>query len=99
MKRLYMMVGAIVLFLAGTIDASAQTDRFVGVRKDSANEASIRSGAGRLENTYAFKASLGYELSRFWSVYLDYAYEQREANFSINEFERQIIQTGIVTRF
>ena len=38
MKRLYMMVGAVVLFLAGTIDASAQTDRFVGVRKDSANE-------------------------------------------------------------
>jgi hypothetical protein len=38
MKRLYMMVGAIVLVLAGTIDASAQTDRFVGVRKDSANE-------------------------------------------------------------
>jgi len=64
-----------------------------------ANESSIRSGAGRIENTYVFKASLGYELSRFWSVYLDYAYEQREANFSINEFERQIIQTGIVTRF
>src|SRR6185295_2333531 len=38
MKRLYMMVGAVVLLLAGTIDASAQTDRFVGVRKDSANE-------------------------------------------------------------
>jgi len=38
MKRLYMMVGAVLLFLAGTIDASAQTDRFVGVRKDSANE-------------------------------------------------------------
>ena len=38
MKRLYMMVGAVVLVLAGTIDASAQTDRFVGVRKDSANE-------------------------------------------------------------
>jgi hypothetical protein len=37
-KRLYMMVGAVVLVLAGTIDASAQTDRFVGVRKDSANE-------------------------------------------------------------
>ena len=64
-----------------------------------ANESSIRSGAGRIENTYVFKASLGYEVSRFWSVYLDYAYEQREANFSINEFERQIIQTGIVTRF
>ena len=38
MKRLYMMVGAVVLVLAGTIDARAQTDRFVGVRKDSANE-------------------------------------------------------------
>ena len=38
MKRLCLMVGAVVLFLAGTIDASAQTDRFVGVRKDSANE-------------------------------------------------------------
>ena len=38
MKRLYVMVGAVVLVLAGTIDASAQTDRFVGVRKDSANE-------------------------------------------------------------
>jgi hypothetical protein len=46
-----------------------------------ANEASIGQGAGRLENTYVFKASLGYECPRFWSVYLDYAYERREANF------------------
>jgi hypothetical protein len=64
-----------------------------------ANEASITSGAGRLENTYLYKASLGYELTRFWSLYLDYSFEQRDANFAINEFERQIIQTGVVARF
>ena len=64
-----------------------------------ANEASIISGAGRLENTYTYKASLGYELTRFWSLYLDYSYEQRDANISTKEFERQIIQTGVVARF
>jgi hypothetical protein len=35
---LHMILATAVLLLAGTIDASAQGDRFVGVRKDSADE-------------------------------------------------------------
>ncbi len=38
MKWLHMMVATAALLLAGAIDASAQGDRFVGVRKDSADE-------------------------------------------------------------
>ena len=38
MKWLYAMVTAILLLPATTIAASAQSDRFVGVRKDGANE-------------------------------------------------------------
>ena len=38
MKWLYLMVAAVALLPAMAIDASAQSDRFVGVRKDSANE-------------------------------------------------------------
>jgi hypothetical protein len=38
MKWLYVTVAAVTLLLVGTVDASAQSDRFVGVRKDSANE-------------------------------------------------------------
>jgi hypothetical protein len=64
-----------------------------------ANEASIITGAGRLENTYLYKVSLGYELTRFWMLYLDYAYERRDALSESDEFQRQIIQTGVVARF
>jgi hypothetical protein len=63
------------------------------------NESSLSSGNGRLENTYFYKASLGYEISRYWSWYLDYAYERREANIEANEFDRQIIQSGLISRF
>jgi hypothetical protein len=38
MKWLYAMVTVILLLPATTIAASAQSDRFVGVRKDGANE-------------------------------------------------------------
>jgi hypothetical protein len=38
MKWVYAVVATATLLLMGTIDASAQGDRFVGVRKDSANE-------------------------------------------------------------
>jgi hypothetical protein len=64
-----------------------------------ANEASLSAGNGRLENTYFYKASVGYEISRFWTWYVDYAYERRDANIESNEFGRQIIQTGVVARF
>lgn len=37
-KRMYVMVAAIALLLAVASDASAQGDRFLGVRKDNANE-------------------------------------------------------------
>gem|GEM_PF-5496815 len=64
-----------------------------------ANESSLSTGAGRIENTQLYKASLAYELNRFCELFLDYAYERRDANFEINEFERQIFQTGILARF
>ena len=38
MKWVYATVASFALLLATTIDASAQSDRFVGVRKDSAND-------------------------------------------------------------
>ena len=38
MKWLYAVIVTIALLPVTTIDASAQSDRFVGVRKDSANE-------------------------------------------------------------
>jgi hypothetical protein len=38
MKWVYAMAASVALLLATTIDASAQSDRFVGVRKDSAND-------------------------------------------------------------
>jgi hypothetical protein len=63
------------------------------------NESSLSSGGGRIENTYFYKASLGYEITRYWTWYLDYAYERRDANIEANEFDRQIIQSGIVARF
>ena len=38
MKAMYVVVAAGILLLAATIDASAQGERFVGVRKDASNE-------------------------------------------------------------
>jgi hypothetical protein len=38
MKWVHAMVASVALLLATTIGASAQSDRFVGVRKDSAND-------------------------------------------------------------
>ncbi len=38
MQRMYVLVAAIVLLVAAAADASAQSDRFVGVRKDNSNE-------------------------------------------------------------
>jgi hypothetical protein len=64
-----------------------------------ANELSLSSGNGRLENTYFYKASLGYQISQYWSWYIDYAYERREAKVEADEFDRQIIQSGLVSRF
>ena len=43
-KWLYAMLAAVALLPAATIDASAQSDRFVGVRKDSANEIILFAG-------------------------------------------------------
>jgi hypothetical protein len=64
-----------------------------------ANENSLTTGAGRLEDTYLAKASLGYEFTRFWIVYLDCSWERRDANIDVNEYERQIVQTGVIARF
>jgi len=64
-----------------------------------ANEAGISTGAKRLEDTYVYKNSLGYQMNRFWSLFLDYAYERREALTATDEFERHVIQAGAVARF
>ena len=64
-----------------------------------ANEASLSTGTPRLENTYFYKASVGYQFSRHWSWYVDYAYERRDAKNDVDEFDRQIIQSGIISRF
>jgi hypothetical protein len=59
----------------------------------------LECGERAPRNTYFYKASVGYEISRFWTWYVDYAYERRDANIETNEFGRQIIQTGVVARF
>lgn len=64
-----------------------------------ANEAGITTGTNRVEDTYQMRNSLGYELNRFWSVFLDYAYERRDALNADDEFKRHVIQAGAVARF
>ena len=65
-----------------------------------ANEASISSGDGRLENTYFYKASLGYEISRFWSLVRSTTPTSGATPISKpTSSSRQIIQTGVVARF
>jgi len=64
-----------------------------------ANETGITTGGKRLEDTYAYKNSLGYQMNRYWSLFLDYAYERRDALIVTDEFERHVIQAGAVARF
>ena len=64
-----------------------------------ANEAALTSAAKRLEDTYQYRNSLGYQLNRYWSLFLDYAYERRDALTEVDQFERHVIQAGAVARF
>lgn len=64
-----------------------------------ANETGILTGGGRIEDSYLYKVALGYELARYWTLFVDYSYERRDANPDISSFERQIIQTGVMARF
>jgi hypothetical protein len=64
-----------------------------------ANEASLQTGQTRIEDTFLYKASLAYELTRYWNWYVDYAFEKRDAVIASDEFERAIVQTGVVARF
>jgi hypothetical protein len=64
-----------------------------------ANEASLISGEQRIENSQTYAASLGYQMNRFWSLVLDYAYERRDAVDETSEFKRHIVQTGVIARF
>jgi hypothetical protein len=88
MQRLYVMVAAVTLLLAGTLDASAQSDRFVGVRKDSANEVILFSidaltGAERkiatLETAEASIQLLGITALNSRRGTFSYAYTDRAA--------------------
>jgi hypothetical protein len=68
-------------------------------RYQHANEAGIAAGATRIEDTYQYKASLGYQANRYWNLFFDYAYERRDSRDFLSEFDRQIIQGGAVVRF
>ncbi len=64
-----------------------------------ANEGSISTGTSRVEDTYIYRGSLGYQMNRYWSLFMDYTYERRDTAIDINQFERQIIQASAVARF
>lgn len=64
-----------------------------------ANEASLSSGVQRVEDAYAYRASLSYQLNRYWSLYSDYVFEQRDSTIDADTYDRHIIQGGVVGRF
>ena len=64
-----------------------------------ANEAGIAAAGSRVEDTYQYKASLGYQANRYWNLSLDYAYEARRALDYFAEFDRQVIQASATARF
>jgi hypothetical protein len=68
-------------------------------RYQHANEAGVIATDTRVEDTYQVKASLGYQANRYWNLFLDYAYEAREARNYFDEFDRHVIQAGATARF
>jgi hypothetical protein len=64
-----------------------------------ANEAGLAAGEKRVEDTYQYRASLVYQLNRYWNLFLDYAVENRDANIEGNQLDRHIVQMGVVARF
>jgi hypothetical protein len=64
-----------------------------------ANENSIATGTSRIEDTYQYRLSLAYQLDRYWSLFADYAFETRQSESGTDEFERQVVQAGVIARF
>jgi hypothetical protein len=85
--------------LAMEYDISRRLLFRASVRFQHANEAGIASGDNRIEDTYQYKVSLGYQLNRYWNLSLDYAYEAREAKDYFSEFDRHVVQVGATARF
>jgi len=80
-------------------DISRQLLFRASFRYQHANEAGVIAADTRVEDTYQVKASLGYQANRYWNLFLDYAYEAREARNYFDEFDRHVIQAGATTRF
>jgi hypothetical protein len=64
-----------------------------------ANENSISDGGGRLEDTYQYRLALSYQLNRYWSAFADYGFETRQTDSLVDQFDRNIMQAGVVARF
>jgi hypothetical protein len=64
-----------------------------------ANETGLTTGGGRIEDTYQYRVMLAYQLNRYWTAFADYAFETREAETTVDQFDRQIVQAGVVARF
>jgi hypothetical protein len=80
-------------------DISRQLLFRTSVRYQHANEAGITAAGNRVEDTYEYKASLGYQASRYWNLSLDYAYEARRARDYFAEFDRHVVQAAATARF
>lgn len=64
-----------------------------------ADETSISTGETRIEDTYVYRASLAYQMNRYWSAFADYAFEKRESDDVVDTFQRQIVQAGVTAKF
>lgn len=64
-----------------------------------ANEAAFIAGTDRIEDTYVYKASLGYHLNRIWTLTLDGLIEKRDSTIPDNSFDRFVVQAGATARF
>jgi len=80
-------------------DISRQLLFRASFRYQHANEAGITAASNRIEDTYEYKASLGYQANRYWNLSLDYAYEARRALDYFAEFDRHVIQAAATARF
>lgn len=70
-----------------------------GVAYLHGNEASVIAGGQRIEDSYAYRASLSFQLNRYWSLYSDYMFEQRNSTLDLDSYDRHIIQGGVIARF
>ena len=68
-------------------------------RYQHANEGGIIATDKRVEDTFQYKVSFGYQANRYWNLFLDYAYEARESRDYFSEFDRHVVQVGATARF